>query len=105
MPPDVIQERATKLLERINESDLSIELISGESAIGGGAGPDVKLKTALLAIAHPSLSSNQIAEHFRNWPRPIILRINEERALIDLRTVSEEEESVLAEAINGLSKD
>jgi L-seryl-tRNA(Ser) seleniumtransferase len=105
MPPDVIRERVTKLLERINKSDLSIEPISGESAIGGGAGPDVKLETTLLAISHPNLSSDEIAAHFRNWRRPIILRINEERALIDLRTVSEDEEIVLVEAINGLSAD
>jgi L-seryl-tRNA(Ser) seleniumtransferase len=100
---EAIHERAKKLLERINRSDASVELISGESAIGGGAGPDVKLETTLIAVAHPKLSSDQIAAHFRKWPRPIILRINDGRALIDLRTLTEDEENLIVDAINGLA--
>jgi L-seryl-tRNA(Ser) seleniumtransferase len=102
MPPAAIRERAAKLLEKVQGSDVSIELIGGESAIGGGAGPDVKLETTLIALTHPKLSSDQIAEHFRNWSRPIILRISDDRALIDLRTVADDEGSEMVDAINQL---
>jgi L-seryl-tRNA(Ser) seleniumtransferase len=102
MQPEAIRERATKLLEKLKRSAASFKLVSGESAIGGGAGPDAKLGTTLIALAHPKLSSDAISAHFRNWPRPIILRIHDGKALIDLRTVKEDEESVIIDAINGL---
>jgi L-seryl-tRNA(Ser) seleniumtransferase len=106
MSSDEIRERAEQFVERLQRrisSGTQLELIEGESAVGGGAAPTAHLRTVLISLTHENLASNQIEAALRHSTPPVIARIVEDRVLIDLRTVTEAEESEVEQAILALA--
>ena len=104
---DEIERRAQTLLsqlrERAPQSSLRAEIMEGESAIGGGAAPLAHPRTALIALTHEKMSAAELEEKLRSQKPAVIARIVEERVLIDLRTVAEDEEAALLAALAALS--
>ena len=101
-----IKERSEGMIERLRSKlSVSVELdtISGESAAGGGSGPTSHLPTVLISIVHQTLTPNQIEAALRRSAPPVIARIVEDRVLLDLRTVAENEEPDLERAVLSLS--
>ncbi|HEV2714887.1 MAG TPA: L-seryl-tRNA(Sec) selenium transferase [Terriglobales bacterium] len=94
-----IGKRADAVAEEIRSASLRIEVIDGESVIGGGAAPSALLPTRLLAISHRDLSADELATGLRACDPPIIVRVEEGRVLLDLRTVFPEQDPLLIEAI------
>ncbi len=91
---------AKSLLKAIGtNSDLAVEIIAGSSVVGGGAAPDVRRETMLLALMHGRLSGNELEKSLRMSNPPVIARIMENKVLVDLRTVSESEEVELLEIL------
>jgi len=76
----------------------SAALESGESLVGGGAGPERRMPTALVAIRGP-LAVSEIEKNLRASAPPVVARIEEDHLLFDLRTVLPDEEAELAVAI------
>jgi L-seryl-tRNA(Ser) seleniumtransferase len=102
---DELKPRATKFVERVqssNASGLQLDLVEGESAIGGGAAPTSRLRTPLISITHLNRSANQIEEHLRRFVPPVIARIESDRVLLDLRTVATPDEATLLSAVISL---
>jgi L-seryl-tRNA(Ser) seleniumtransferase len=79
-----------------------VELIVGESTLGGGAGPTSNVPTTLIAITHPEKSAQEIEHHLRSSTPPIISRISEGKVLLDLRTVFPDQLPALREALKTL---
>ena len=96
-----IAERARALIAGLQTS-ATLELISGESTLGGGAGPTSTFPTTLIAISHPDKSSQDIEHQLRTSEPPIIARISEDRVLLDLRTVFEDELPAVRAALGHL---
>ena len=94
-----IGERTEAIARRLSSSQLRIEIIDGESVIGGGAAPSAVLLTRLLAIASEGMSADQLAERLRSSNPPIIARVEEGRVLVDLRTVFPEQDELIANAL------
>jgi L-seryl-tRNA(Ser) seleniumtransferase len=98
-----VEKRARQFLSRLREQlkqdSLRFELIEGESAIGGGAAPTARLRTALIALNHDSLSPDALDHALRRNAPPVIARIAEDNVLIDLRTVAPDEEDELLNAL------
>ena len=69
--------------------------------IGGGATPDQQLPTVLIAVISRDHSAAAVEEKLRTAKRaaPVIARIENDRVVLDLRTVSPEEENELAAAL------
>ena len=104
MTPSEIEQRARALVARLNVTlpkDTALEIREGSSVIGGGSTPDQKLPTSLVAIASHRYSAAALEERLRKPTNgtPVIARIEEDRLVIDLRTVFVEEEEPLAEAV------
>lgn len=102
-----LETRAKRLIEQLQQaavtSSLRIELIEGESAIGGGAAPTSRLRTPLISITHASLTANEIEESFRRSQPPVIARIEDDCVLLDLRTVAPADEPALLSAIKAIA--
>jgi L-seryl-tRNA(Ser) seleniumtransferase len=92
-----LAERARRLVAEVGGGHL--ELLAGESALGGGAGPTSTFPTTLIAITHPDKSATEIEQELRRFSPPIIARISEGKVLLDLRTVFPDELSVVIEAL------
>lgn len=94
-----LEQRAHSLVD-----GLDVELIAGESALGGGAGPTSTFPTTLIAITHPQKSAQEIEHELRNYSPPIIARISEEKVLLDLRTVFDDQLPAIRAALAMISK-
>ncbi len=90
-----IRERAEALLACLPE--LPARLEPGISMIGGGSTPEQPLATWLIAIQPASASTYE--ECLRAHTPPVIARVDDEKVLVDLRTVFPEEEEELAHAL------
>jgi L-seryl-tRNA(Ser) seleniumtransferase len=102
-----IGRRAEKLAARIKsstlQSKLQVEVIDGDSVIGGGAAPSSVLPTRQLAVTCSELSADELAGRLRANDPPIIARIEEGRVLLDLRTVFPADDAALAAALQRIA--
>ncbi|HEV2829213.1 MAG TPA: L-seryl-tRNA(Sec) selenium transferase [Pyrinomonadaceae bacterium] len=102
LPTASIEDRARAFVSKLQDSmskALTATLAPGESAVGGGSGPNVHPPTVLIALAHTQLNADEIERRLRLSSPPIIARIADEQVLIDLRTVSLDEEPELLQAL------
>jgi len=97
--PEEIRARAERLLTKT--PGLRAQLTPGHSLIGGGSTPEQSLPTCLIAIASEDLPA--LEQRLRSLHPPVIARIEQDRLLLDLRTVFPEEEDELAAALQALS--
>src|SRR6266849_5873611 len=101
-----VKTRAEQFVERLRRriaSGIQLDVIEGESAVGGGAAPTAHLRTVLISLTHGNLTANQLETALRRSTPPVIARIDEDRVLIDLRTVTEGEELELEHALLALA--
>ena len=66
------------------------------SARTGGSAPGVELPTWLVSVGKDGVSAAGLEERLRGAPVPIIARIEEDRVVIDLRTVDPQDDKLLA---------
>jgi len=100
-----LQERAETIVKELRGdkgSSLNFELMEGVSKVGGGAVPLVELPTRLIGLSSTSNTTNEIARRLRMRSLPVIARIQEERVVIDLRTVLPSEDGELVKALKEL---
>ena len=81
---------------------LKLVLCDGESVVGGGAAPSAVLPTRLIGVSHAELSADRLNTLLRAGAPPIIARVEEGRVLLDLRTVSPEQDANLVSALASL---
>ena len=96
-------ERLVKLIGSLETKNFSFELVDGNSMVGGGALPLLELPTRLLCLIPGELSSRFIGVWLRSYNPPIIVRLEKERILLDVRTLQESELKIIAQAISGLA--
>ncbi len=98
--PDEIEARATRLAERLESSGLyATAIIDGQSAIGGGTTPGLTLPTRLLALERHGMTANALESALRRLDPPVVARIEDDRVVLDLRTVFADEDDLLADAL------
>jgi L-seryl-tRNA(Ser) seleniumtransferase len=76
---------------------LPVEVMEGRSVIGGGSTPEQSLPTCLIAIKFEHVTA--VERRLRRGDPPVIARIEDDRLLLDLRTVLPEEEQILVERL------
>jgi L-seryl-tRNA(Ser) seleniumtransferase len=99
-----IGTRAQAVAERIKSSRLSIELLDGESVIGGGAAPSALLPTRLLAMTCAGMSADELSARLRASDPPVIARVEEGCVLLDLRTVFPAQDEALVQIIRKIAQ-
>ena len=106
MRPEQIGKRAKRLIRRVyrNTADtLTLEPVKSESAVGGGSAPISSLPTVAISVARPGTTAKRIAELLRQWNPPIIVRIVNDRVLLDLRTIAAADEATVEKALTWLA--
>jgi L-seryl-tRNA(Ser) seleniumtransferase len=93
---DAIAARADALARTLAAAGIVVEVIDGASTIGGGSAPGSQLPTRLVALAVPAA---RLAAGLRAGDPPVIARIDNDRVVIDLRTVKPELDETLAHLI------
>jgi L-seryl-tRNA(Ser) seleniumtransferase len=96
---------AAQLRAALPAGNAEIELMDGRSVIGGGSTPEESLPTRLVAISSLGHSAAQIEERLRlpssgtGEQMPVIARMENDRLVLDLRTVFPEQEQQLVAAL------
>jgi L-seryl-tRNA(Ser) seleniumtransferase len=96
------RRRVAAVAARAGDS-LTLAVVPGLSVPGGGSAPEEGLPTALAAVSSRRLSARAIEERLRGFTTPVIARIERGKVLLDLRTVLEEQEGAVVEALAGLA--
>ncbi len=98
---DSIRERADVLYKMISDRGLSIEvnIVEDYSEVGGGSMPLEKLPTFTITIKSKNISSAQLENRLRKYTTPIFTRVNDDRVVIDLRTIKEEQYEIIVKAL------
>lgn len=91
-----IYSRAEGLLQRFTQ--VEAEIVPGKSVVGGGATPDQDLDTWLIALDASDAAATE--RRLRAGDPPVVARIQDDRVVVDLRTVLHEEEDELGAALS-----
>jgi L-seryl-tRNA(Ser) seleniumtransferase len=102
LTPESIEQRAKSfsntLAARLPKS-CTVQLRPGTSQVGAGAAPEAGLPTTLVAIDTGATEAANVEAALRRGKPAVMLRVGGGELLIDLRTVTETDEEVLAEAL------
>jgi L-seryl-tRNA(Ser) seleniumtransferase len=97
---DEIAARARLVADRVGvRTRARLTLIDGESTIGGGSAPGSSLATRLLAIVVDDVSAEALLARLRRGALPVVARIEDDRVVLDLRTVPPEDDQPLTDAL------
>ena len=88
-----VQERAVTWRQLLEQGDV----IPGESTIGGGSLPGETLPTYLLALK--VRSPQRLLRRLRQAPVPVIARAQDEKVVLDPRTVLPEQDHLLLDEL------
>lgn len=90
------------MLQKVLGEGFRLSLEDSASQIGSGALPTEEIPTKVIAIDHPGIGAERIAQKFRAAKPPIIGRIKDSRFLLDLRTIFDPEDLIPNFADEGL---
>jgi L-seryl-tRNA(Ser) seleniumtransferase len=102
MPLQEIERRARHLRDRIAalaSDHLEVSIIEGTSEVGGGALPLEAIPTRLVAVRAIRLTAPMLEGCLRRTDPPVMVRIKDDRIVLDPRTVSEDELDMLANLV------
>src|SRR4029077_12197686 len=100
-----IKRRAEKFLREVTSEvplgEVELEITDGSSLAGGGSTPTQSLPTKVIRIASVRYSASQLEQRLRRAPAGIsvIARVEDERLILDLRTVFPEQEPLLVKTL------
>jgi L-seryl-tRNA(Ser) seleniumtransferase len=95
-----MRERAERILRRLEYLDASVR--ESTSAIGGGSTPGQTLPTWVIELNVPNPTA--LERHLRSGQVPVIARIERDKIILDMRTIGNEEEELLAAAVQSAAK-
>jgi L-seryl-tRNA(Ser) seleniumtransferase len=109
-PAEEILRRAEAFLARVKDApraaapapEAEFAILPGNSVVGGGSTPGQSLPTHLVAVTGSRHSAHALEVRLRRPAgnvTPVVARIEEDRLVLDLRTVFPEQEAALAAAL------
>src|SRR5262249_40719756 len=70
-----------------------------KSLIGGGSTPEAQIPSWGVALQFPELSAAQLEERLRRSTPPVLARVQDEKVILDFRTISETEDDALLKIV------
>ena len=98
---EVLRARAESLIEAIKRQnkDAVCEIVEVEDQIGGGSAPLVRLPGLAVYVQDGNKSADRTERKLRKAEIPVIARINDDRLLLCVRTITDDEVDLVAEAL------
>jgi len=101
-----IKRRAENFLRELTPElplgEVELDIADGSSLAGGGSTPTQSLPTKLIRIASARYSASQLEQRLRRAPAGVslIARVEDDRLILDLRTVFPEQEVALLKTLS-----
>ncbi len=105
MTPYELKRRAENFIRELRPElpldEVKIEIADGTSLAGGGSTPSQSLPSKVIRIASARYSATKLEQRLRRAPAGIavIARVEDERLILDLRTVFPEQEPLLIKTL------
>jgi L-seryl-tRNA(Ser) seleniumtransferase len=100
-PLEEIERRAAPWVEAL---DGAVEVVPGETMVGGGSLPGGALPTKLVAVGRSGrYSAKTLGERLRRRDVPVIGRIDKDLLLLDPRTVLPEEDEIVVRSLRDIA--
>lgn len=100
-----LNKKAINLKRRLSKIDgLSIKLMDDFSTVGGGSMPLSKIRSRVLSISYDKMSADKLENKLRENNVPIIVRINEGKVIMDMRTVQDRDFTDIYNAFLNISR-
>jgi L-seryl-tRNA(Ser) seleniumtransferase len=102
---DDLQARAEEIVRslRISSPQLALEVVESRAVLGGGSLPGTSLPSRAVAVKNGDASPDQVLEQLRGGKTPIVARVEDNRVLLDLRTVEPEHDATIVAAMESLA--
>jgi L-seryl-tRNA(Ser) seleniumtransferase len=97
--PAALTKRARALVTQLASAGIESEMVETRSTIGGGSLPEETQPSRAVAIGARHGQANGVAARLRAADPPIVTRVVEDRAALDLRSVAPEDDEMLARAV------
>lgn len=96
-----IEENANELYGKLNDiKDVAhVEIEDTLSQIGGGSLPAERIKSKCVTIIPKNISTAALEEKLRFGETPVVGRISEDKLILDMRTVLEDDIEILSQKI------
>jgi len=111
-PLKVLQTRAEKITDELKKSDIKVTIQKSQSTVGGGSLPGETLPTIVISVSSQlsqmtvdppiEVSADRQAKLFREQSLPIIGRIEDDKFVLDLRTVFPHQDETLVSTIKNI---
>lgn len=103
---DELHRRASALRDALKDCPiLETEVIPSQAQLGGGSAPGEMLASIALSIKPRGQSVDALAKRLRLGEVPVITRIQQDRVLLDLLSVREEQLSLLAQLLKAACRE
>jgi L-seryl-tRNA(Ser) seleniumtransferase len=105
MSAQELKRRAENFLRELTPElplgEVELEIADGASLVGGGSTPTQSLPSKIIRIASAQYSASQLEQRLRRAPAGIsvIARVEDDRLILDLRTVFPEQEPLLLKTL------
>jgi L-seryl-tRNA(Ser) seleniumtransferase len=97
--PEIMGNRAKRLTRKIKKSlagKCNITVSVTGSRVGGGALPEENLESRAVVLEPLDRTVNELEKHLRLSSLPVIGRIEDDRFILDMRTVADDEVPLIA---------
>jgi L-seryl-tRNA(Ser) seleniumtransferase len=102
LPVDKIESRAKRAMRNLKKqipSGVEVSVLDGGSQVGSGSVPVQTMPTKLLKLKPDTLSAENLALALRQHQPPVFPRVQKDAVLLDFRTIQEQEDKVVLEAL------
>jgi L-seryl-tRNA(Ser) seleniumtransferase len=105
-PVENLRNRAERLAPQMAAHSIaSATPIEGETFLGGGSVPTQRLPTWCIGLVPTSGSANDLAARLRKGQQPVFPRVQQDRLLLDLRSVFPKQDIALVDAVRELDRE
>ena len=98
-PVSLLEERARRMAASAAALGWEVEATPLVAIAGGGTGTESTLPSFGILLRHPSIGETGAAARLRSRELPVVVRISEGRLVVDLRSVTPEEDDEILEAL------
>jgi L-seryl-tRNA(Ser) seleniumtransferase len=99
---DELEKRGRRIKKKLQaeiKAEAEFSLIDGGSQVGSGSVPVETIPTRLLKVQPASVSAENLAKKLRVSNPPVFTRVHKEAVLFDLRTIREEKDALVIQAL------
>ena len=96
---DALETRARSIADALPEGPWKVEAVPTRSVAGGGSTPGEEFSSWGLAATHPERTPEEIERALRSCEPPVIARIDDDRVVLDVRTILPDQDRAVTDAL------